>query len=132
MYNDDRDFTNNLSDTLRMFNSNTKLYQRADKAAYKFLIYQQMDKINKAIKQLQSLVNSYEYADGMDDINELPGFCDNYPFKHSLDEMDTNWGDMSEEATKEYNGKQFMEMKLRRRAMGDKKYLKEEDNNEWF
>ena len=132
MYNDDNDFTNKLSDNLRMFSSSTKLYQRADKAAYKFLIYQQMDKINKAIKQLQSLVNSYEYADGMDDINELPGFCDNYPFKHSLDEMDTNWGDMSEEATKEYNGKQFMEMKLRRRAMGDKKYLKEEDNNEWF
>jgi hypothetical protein len=129
MYNEDNDFTNNLCDTLRMFNSSTKLYQRADKAVYKFLIYQQMDKINKAIKQLQSLVNSYEYADGMDDINELPGFCDNYPFKHSLDEMGTDWGDMSEEATKEYNGKQFTELKQRRRALGDKKYLPD-DNKE--
>ena len=36
---------------------------------------------------------------------------------------------MSEEATKEYNGKQFTELKQRRRALGDKKYLPD-DNKE--
>ena len=123
----DNDIRRHLEECLRHFKSNTKLYQRADKAIYKYLIYEQMDKINKSIKQLQSLVHSWEYSDGMDDINELPGFCDNYPFKHSLDEMDTNWGDMSEEETKEYNANQFMEMKQRRRALGDKKYLPDED-----
>ncbi len=126
---EDSDIRRHLEDCLRHFHSNTKLHQRADKAIYKYLIYEQMDKINRSIKQLQSLVHSWEYADGMDDINELPGFCDNYPFKHSLDEMDTNWGDMSEEETKAYNANQFMELKQRRRALGDKKYLPD-DNKE--
>ena len=65
----------------------------------------------------------------MDDINELPGFCENYPFKHSLDEMDTMWGDMNDDQRKEYNANKFTELKQRRRALGDKKYLPD-DNKE--
>jgi len=115
-----------LIDTVRYFKSGSKLQDRAFKKAYTMLIYKQMDEVNLAISRLQSLVNSWECCDGMDDINELPGFCDNYPFKHSLDEMDTMWGDMTEEQKREYNSLQFQALKERRRKLGDKKYIPDE------
>jgi len=115
-----------LIDSVRYFKSGSKLQDRAFKKAYTMLIYKQMDEVNLAISRLQSLVNSWECCDGMDDINELPGFCDNYPFKHSLDEMDTMWGDMTEEQKREYNSLQFQALKERRRKLGDKKYIPDE------
>ena len=123
MHDEYQKLENDLIDTVRYFKSDSKLQDRAFKNAYTILIYRQMDTINLAISRLQSLVNSWELCDGMDDINELPGFCDNYPFKHSLDEMDTMWGDMNDEQRKEYNANKFMELKQRRRALGDRKYI---------
>lgn len=115
-----------LIDSVRYFKSDGKLQDRAYKKAYTMLIYKQMDEVNLAISRLQSLVQSWECCDGLDDINELPGFCHNYPFKHSLDEMDTMWGDMTDEQKREYNSLQFQALKERRRKLGDKKYIPDE------
>ena len=125
MYDEETNLHGNLEDTARHFMSSTKLMDRARKTAVKFSIYQQMDTVNRAIHRLQRLVESFEICDGMDDINELPGFCHNYPFKHSLDEMGTMWGDLDKDEQAEYNNLQFNALRARRRKLGDKKYIKE-------
>ena len=125
MHDEYQNLENDLIDTIRHFKSGSKLQDRAFKKAYTLLIYKQMDEVNLAISRLQSLVESWECCDGLDDINELPGFCHNYPFKHSLDEMGTMWGDMTEEQKGKYNSLQFEALKARRRKLGDKKYIKD-------
>ena len=125
MYDEEAQLHSNIEDAARSFMSSTKLSDRARKAGIKFSIYQQIDTVNKAILRLQRLVEAFEICDGMDDINELPGFCHNYPFKHSLDEMGTMWADLDKDQQAEYNSLQFQALKERRRKLGDKKYIKD-------
>ena len=127
MYDDEETrLHGNIEDAARNFMSSTKLSDRARKAGIKFSIYQQIDVVNKSILRLQRLVEAFEICDGMDDINELPGFCHNYPFKHSLDEMGTMWGDLDKDQQAEYNSLQFQALKERRIKLGDKKYIPDE------